>query len=101
MDGCGASLRSLLGDLGTEYPGKRVLLVAHEMTVFALRYLLEGLSEPELLRAAAETEIANGSVTGWDRGEHDLFSLTTPYETGHLDVAATTPTDDDVISPRS
>jgi 2,3-bisphosphoglycerate-dependent phosphoglycerate mutase len=94
-------LRSILADLSSEYPGRRVLLVAHEMTVFALRYLLEGLSEQEVLGAAADTEIANGSVTGWHRGEHDLFSLTTRHEIGHLDVPATTPTDDDVTSPRS
>jgi probable phosphoglycerate mutase len=94
-------LRSLMRELSEDYPGKRVLLVAHEMTVFALRYLLEGLSEADLLRAAAGSAIANGSVTGWDRDQHDRFSLTTPHETGHLDVPATTPTDDDVASPRS
>jgi probable phosphoglycerate mutase len=92
-------LRSLLAELSHEYPGERILFVAHEMTVFALRYLLEGLSEPELLRTAAGTEIANGSVTGWDRCGPDLFRLTTAHETGHLEVPATTPTGDDVTTP--
>ncbi len=88
-------LRSLLSELSAELPGGRVLLTAHEMTVFALRYLLEGVAEPELLRSAADTEIPNGSVTAWEPDEQGRFTMVLAHETGHLHAAGTTPTADD------
>jgi probable phosphoglycerate mutase len=58
-------LRSLRRDLRDEYPGGRVLLVAHEAIVLLMRYLLEGLSEAELMAVVRETTIANCSVSSW------------------------------------
>jgi broad specificity phosphatase PhoE len=59
-------VRSLLDELHRRHRGGRVLLVAHEMTVFALRYILEGVPEPELLKAAAATTVPNASITAWE-----------------------------------
>jgi broad specificity phosphatase PhoE len=93
-------LRSLLGDLGRQGTGTRLLFVAHEMTVFALRYLLEGLSEPDLLRNGAGTELANGSITGWEPDARGRYRMTTAYETAHLTDNGTRPTtDDDAAAP--
>ncbi|WP_235022330.1 histidine phosphatase family protein [Amycolatopsis alkalitolerans] len=72
--------RSLLRDLHHEAAGLRVLLVAHEMTVFALRYLLEGVAEPELLHVAARTTVANGSITGWQHVADGRYRLTEAQE---------------------
>jgi probable phosphoglycerate mutase len=36
------------------------------MTVFALRYILEGVPEPELLKAAAGATVPNASITAWE-----------------------------------
>jgi probable phosphoglycerate mutase len=68
-------VRSLLTELSADRTGARVLLCAHEMTVFALRYLLEGLPEPDLLRAAAATEVPNGSLTTWERDRDGGFTM--------------------------
>ena len=42
-------LRTLLGDLRRDHAGGRVLLFGHEALVFLLRYLVEGLTEAELM----------------------------------------------------
>ncbi|WP_410622357.1 histidine phosphatase family protein [Amycolatopsis sp. cmx-8-4] len=68
-------VRSLLAELSAERPGARVLLSAHEMTVFALRYLLEGVPEPDLMRAAAATAVPNGSLTTWERDRDGGFTM--------------------------
>ncbi|WP_410676767.1 histidine phosphatase family protein [Amycolatopsis sp. cmx-4-68] len=88
-------LRSVLSELSAERPGARVLLAAHEMTVFALRYLLEGLPEPDLLRAADATEVPNGSVTAWERDRDGGFTMVLAQEVGHLHATDTPPTADD------
>jgi probable phosphoglycerate mutase len=88
-------VRSLLSELSAERPGGRVLLAAHEMTVFALRYLLEGLPEPDLLRAANSTEVPNGSVTAWERDRDGGFTMVLAQEVGHLHATGTPPTADD------
>lgn len=48
--------------LGTLPKGKRVLLCGHWGTHWSLRYLLEGLSEDDLLRAMAEEHPENCSL---------------------------------------
>ncbi|WP_328452608.1 histidine phosphatase family protein [Amycolatopsis sp. NBC_00438] len=68
-------VRALLAELSAERPGARVLLSAHEMTVFALRYLLEGVPEPDLMRAAATTAVPNGSLTTWERARDGGFTM--------------------------
>ena len=88
-------LRSLLAELSVQRPGGRVLLAGHEMTVFALRYLLEGLPEPDLLRAADTTEVPNGSVTAWERDRDGGFTMVLAQEVGHLHATVTPPTADD------
>jgi len=68
-------VRSLLAELSADRPGARILLCAHEVTVFALRYLLEGLPEPDLMRAAAATGIPNCSLTTWERDRDGGFTM--------------------------
>ncbi|MFU8871547.1 histidine phosphatase family protein [Micromonospora sp. SL4-19] len=58
-------LRALLGDLRRDHEGGRVLLFGHDALVFVLRYLVEGLTEAELMVLAREQVIANCSITGW------------------------------------
>ncbi|WP_454718836.1 histidine phosphatase family protein [Caulobacter segnis] len=56
-------LRSLLDTLSLHHAGDRVLIVAHQVVVLCLRYLLEGLSEEEILAIDREADIANCGVT--------------------------------------
>jgi 2,3-bisphosphoglycerate-dependent phosphoglycerate mutase len=62
-------LRSLLRDLRDDQPGSRVLLIAHDAIVMLLRYLVEGLTEAELMAVVRTTAIANCSITSWRRGD--------------------------------
>lgn len=56
-------LRSALDTISLHYGGKRVLIVAHQVVVLCLRYLLETLDEQAILAIDAEGEVANCSVT--------------------------------------
>jgi broad specificity phosphatase PhoE len=58
-------LRALLGDLRRDHAGRRVLLFGHDALVFVLRYVVEGLTENELMALTRAHSIANCSVTGW------------------------------------
>jgi broad specificity phosphatase PhoE len=60
-------LRGVLGDLRRDHDGGRVLLFGHEAVVYLLRYLVEGLTEPDLMKLAHDGALANCSVTTWER----------------------------------
>jgi probable phosphoglycerate mutase len=77
-------LRSLLRETREDRPGGRVLLVAHEATVWLVRALAEGLAEPELMALARGEAIANCSISSWSG---DGASLTPERfnDAGHLE----------------
>jgi broad specificity phosphatase PhoE len=56
-------LRSALDTLSLHYAGQRVLIVGHQVVVLCLRYLLEKLTEAEILAIDAEGDVANCGVT--------------------------------------
>lgn len=57
-------LRSFISDLVVAAPdARRALLVSHDAVIMLLRYVLEGWDEKTLLDTAAQTEVANASVT--------------------------------------
>ena len=56
-------LRSLLDTLSLHHGGDRVLIIAHQVVVLCMRYLLEGLSEEQILAIDREADIANCGVT--------------------------------------
>ena len=56
-------LRSLIGTLIREFRGKRVLIVAHHMTILALRANLERLDQEEFERIDHEEKPINCGVT--------------------------------------
>ncbi|CAH0245238.1 Glucosyl-3-phosphoglycerate phosphatase [Arthrobacter sp. Bi83] len=62
-------LRSVLGELNALGSGHRVMLVCHDAVVLLFRYVLEGMSEQELLDLAASTTVLNASVTRYVRPE--------------------------------
>ncbi|AEV84924.1 phosphoglycerate mutase [Actinoplanes sp. SE50] len=72
-------LRSVLRELREDHAGARVLLVAHEATVWLVRYLVEGLAEPELMSLARGQAIANCSISAWRDGTAERFN-----DVGHL-----------------
>ncbi|GAA0598685.1 histidine phosphatase family protein [Actinomadura livida] len=57
-------LRSFYRDLEAAAPGGRVLVVTHDAIVVMTRYLVEGLTEQEIMAIEKES-IGNASVTRW------------------------------------
>lgn len=58
-------LRSVLDTLSLHHsePGSRVLIVAHQVIVLCLRYLLEGMTEEQILDIDRAGDVANCGVT--------------------------------------
>jgi len=56
-------LRSLLDTVSLHYGGRRVMIVAHQVVVLCLRYVIENLSEAEILAIDKAGDVANCSVT--------------------------------------
>jgi broad specificity phosphatase PhoE len=75
-------LRSILGDLDRDHPGERVLLVVHDAIVVLVRYILEELSEQELLEIEKDV-VRNCSVTRW-RFKGGIPQLIAYNDTSHL-----------------
>jgi probable phosphoglycerate mutase len=65
-------LRAVLRELRADHRDGRVVLFAHEATVLLVRYLVEELSEAELMEIAHRTAVANCSISGWRRSDGRL-----------------------------
>jgi broad specificity phosphatase PhoE len=61
-------LRSLLDTLSLHHGGDHVMIVAHERVVLSLRYVLEGLTETQLLCIEHSAEIAHCAITEYRFG---------------------------------
>jgi len=59
-------LRGAFEMMCREYHGERILVVAHSVVVLCMRYIVEGLTEEQILRIDRENEVANCSVTRFD-----------------------------------
>lgn len=83
-------LRSLLDTVSLHYAGQQVMIVAHQVVVLCMRYILEGMSEAEILAIDREGDVANCSVTEYvcdDKGLQLVrYNVTAPMED---DAAAT------------
>jgi len=82
-------LRSATEMISREYCGQRVLIVCHAVVVLCMRYIIEHLTEPELLAIDKAAEIANCSITSYDHDETlgprgnlrlKLFNFVAPLE---------------------
>lgn len=82
-------LRSVTEMIAREYCGQRVLIVCHAVVVLCMRYILEHLTEVELLAIDKKAEIANCSVTSYEHDETlgprgnlrlKLFNFVAPLE---------------------
>lgn len=56
-------LRSALDTISLHHDGRRILVVAHQVVVLCLRYLLEDMTEGEILDIDADGDVANCGVT--------------------------------------
>ncbi len=58
-------LRSLLEMITREYPDRRVLVVAHQVIVNCMRYLLEQMDEKQILEIDRQGDVPNCAVTSY------------------------------------
>jgi len=65
-------LRSVLDSVSLHHsePGDRVLIVAHQVIVLCLRYLIEGMTEEEILTIDRAADVANCGVTHYRLDRH-------------------------------
>ena len=72
-------LRSVIGSITRDYRRERVLVISHQVVVNCFRYLLERMTEEEILAIDKAKEIANCSVTSYEfnpkLGHHGKLEL--------------------------
>jgi broad specificity phosphatase PhoE len=99
-------LRSLVDTLTREYRGERVLIVCHSVVVLCFRYLLERMTEEQILAIDKELDVANCAVTSYEfdpsAGRHGklalrLFNFCAPLEAAG---AAVTTKKDEPVAPK-
>ncbi len=88
-------LRSFVDSMQLQYRDERVLLVAHQVIVLCFRYVLERMTERQILDIDAEKDVANCSVTSYVLGQdacaRPMLALTgynfvAPLEDAHTPV---------------
>jgi broad specificity phosphatase PhoE len=77
-------VRSLLDDLRYGYDGTRVWLFTHQAVIMSFRYVLEGLSEDQILELDRTVDIPNASMTSYVRDGDELV-LDTFADTSAVD----------------
>jgi broad specificity phosphatase PhoE len=65
-------VRSLLADLRHGFDGARVWLFSHQAVIMSYRYVLDGLTEDQLMEIDRTTRLGNVSLTTYRRPDGDL-----------------------------
>ena len=91
-------IRSLLTDLRTEHAGRRVWVFSHQAVIMSFRYLLESLTEEELLRIDGESPLGNCSLTVYREEAGDL-RLVRYGSVEHLEASAAETTHEEPHAP--
>jgi broad specificity phosphatase PhoE len=87
-------LRSVLDTVSLHYStsGSRVLIVAHQVIVLCMRYLIESMTEAQILAIDEAADVANCSVTSYeldrDAAPGGLLRLTAYNFVAPLEIAA-------------
>ena len=91
-------LRAALDEMRLEAAGERVVLVGHQVVVLLVRYVLEGMTEKQILEVDGEAEVANCSITSYrhdaEAGPRGGLRLERYNEVGHLERENEEVTDD-------
>ena len=99
-------LRNLVDTITREHRRERVLIVAHSVVVLCFRYLLERMTEEQILAVDRDKDVANCSVTSYrfdpDLGRHgklalSCFNFVAPLEDAGAPV---TTRKDDPVAPK-
>jgi broad specificity phosphatase PhoE len=92
-------IRSVLATEGLRYDCERLMIVAHQAVIMVFRYVLEELTEQELLVVDKEQQVANASLTRYDRDAHGNLALTSFNDVDHLTAEAEEVTEEPDAAP--
>ena len=79
-------VRGVVADIRADWAGRRVMVVAHQVVVLLFRYVIEGMTEAEILAIDAEGDVANCSCTTYGLDQEGQPQLDGYNEVGHLEV---------------
>ncbi|GAB3355548.1 histidine phosphatase family protein [Modestobacter lapidis] len=94
-------VRSLLATEALRHDGERLMCFSHQAVVMVFRYVVEELAESRLLEIDRDEQVANTSVTRYERADDGLFRLVDFNSVTHLsdDPQAPVTEENDVPSP--
>jgi broad specificity phosphatase PhoE len=96
-------VRSALDTISRQYAGRRVMVVSHEVVILMFCYVLQHLTEAQVLELAKAHPLANCSVTSFAAGDGDtemtLVDFGSLEAIGRSDVPATNESDR-AVAPR-
>ncbi len=85
-------VRGVLGYARQAYGGLRVWVFSHQAVIMAFRYLLESLSEQQLLEEDGRTPLGNCSLTVYRPTQEGRLALVTYGSVEHLEPSEAEPT---------
>jgi len=92
-------IRSVLATEGLRYDCERLMIVAHQAVIMVFRYVLEELTEQELLEVDRDEQVANASLTRYDRDADGNLRLTSFNDVDHLTAEAEEVTEEPDAAP--
>jgi probable phosphoglycerate mutase len=95
-----ARVRSFYRDLRLDHPGCHVVVVAHQAVILLFRYVLEDLTEAEILAIDAEADLANTSITTFEGDGSGPLEMRTFNDAEHLPEELRTTRPDVPAGPR-
>ncbi len=95
-----ARVRDHYRDLRLDHPGDHVVVVAHQAVILLFRFVLEDLTEAEILAIDREADIANTAVSTFEGDGTTAPVLTAFNQTGHLADEMETRRPDVPVAPR-
>jgi 2,3-bisphosphoglycerate-dependent phosphoglycerate mutase len=96
----GARVRAVLTDLRLDHTGERIAIIAHQAVILLFRYVLEGLTEEDVLDIDREVDVANASVTTYTGDGTAPPTLVAFNDVGHLPDELRTARPDVPVAPR-
>lgn len=91
-------VRSFLQSLQQNFAGERVMIVTHQAVIMNFRFVLEELTETEVLEIGSSERLANCSMTSYRRDADGTLSLDTYNDVSGLEAMAETVTAEEPVA---
>jgi broad specificity phosphatase PhoE len=95
-----ARVRSLMTDLRLDHEGQRVMVVAHQAVIMVTRYVVERMTEAQVLAVDRAEDIVNTSVTTYGGDGQQRPSLVAFNDASHLPAELRSAAPDIPVAPR-